>query len=149
MNVHLTWVRGAALLAVLALAAGCDSDQEATTAGAPGATTVAVELAEYTVAADPAEASSGDVTFAVSNVGTLVHEFVVIATASAPDALPTDEAGDVDETAEGIDVVVEIEDLAAEGADDLTIALEPGPYVLICNIPTHYGLGMRTGFTVS
>jgi hypothetical protein len=63
--------------------------------------------------------------------------------------------------------VDEIEDVAAGSSETLTLDLEPGQYVLICNIveeememeememememehdPSHFQSGMRTGFTV-
>lgn len=43
----------------------------------------------------------------------------------------------------------EIEDIGAGESKQLTVKLDPGKYVLIWNLPGHYGLGMRTGFEVS
>jgi hypothetical protein len=40
-----------------------------------------------------------------------VHQFVVIRTDLAPDALPTDENGVVEEEGEGTEVIDEIEDI--------------------------------------
>jgi hypothetical protein len=82
------------------------------------------------------------------------HEFVVIRTDLDPTELPTDETGAVDESGQGIEVVDEIEDIAVGENPSLTVDLDSGSYVLICNIydkaeqESHYQEGMRTGFTV-
>ena len=102
-----------------------------------------------------ASAPAGDVTFVVTNNGPDdVHEFVVIQTDLAPDALPTDENGAVDEAGDGITVIDEIEDIAVGTTEELTTTLAAGNYVLICNIyeededEAHYQMGMYTAFTV-
>jgi uncharacterized cupredoxin-like copper-binding protein len=89
--------------------------------------------------------ASGDITFQVSNAGTLTHEFEVFATALADDALPVDESvvqsGDLDD--EG-----EVEDVAPGTTVDFDVTLAPGHYVAICNLPGHYQRGMHVGFSV-
>ena len=99
---------------------------------------------------------SGEVTFNVTNKGPDdTHEFVVIKTDLAPDALPTDANGAVEEEGAGMEVIDEIEDIAVGQAPSLTVTLEPGSYVLICNIfdeeeqEAHYSMGMRAPFTVT
>ena len=64
----------------------------------------------------------------------------------AADALPT-EGGLV--PASDVDLVAEIEEFPASTTQQLTLNLSAGGYVLICNIPGHYDLGMRAGFTVN
>jgi hypothetical protein len=62
----------------------------------------------------------------------------------------------VGEEGEGAELVDEIEDIAVGDIATLTISLDAGSYVLICNIVedegdetiVHYQQGMRTGFTV-
>jgi uncharacterized cupredoxin-like copper-binding protein len=44
--------------------------------------------------------------------------------------------------------VGEVEDLAKGRTKRLSLNLEKGHYVLICNLPGHYEAGMRTDFTV-
>jgi uncharacterized cupredoxin-like copper-binding protein len=110
---------------------------------------VGVTLADFTIAADPDSASAGDVTFDVTNDAEQTHEFVVFQTDLAPDQLPTDEGGDVDEAGEGVALVDEIEDIEGGSTQSLTVNLDTGSYVLICNLPGHYGQGMHAGFTVS
>ena len=85
------------------------------------------------------------VTFRVANDGAVLHNFVVIRTDAAADALPVAGAA-VDEGA--VDVVGRIDDLFGGDTRDATVTLTPGNYVLICNIPGHYQLGMTAAFTV-
>jgi uncharacterized cupredoxin-like copper-binding protein len=143
--------RLAASLAVVAtlglLAAGCSSDE--------GGGTVEVTLQEFAVTPAPGSIGAGEVTFEVTNEGPDdVHEFVVFKTDLAPDALPTGEDGSVDEAGEGLELIDEIEDMAVGDAATLTVSLEAGNYVLICNIydadeaESHYQEGMRVGLIV-
>lgn len=123
--------------------------------GGDGATTIDVELREYSVIPAQSSAPAGSITFNVSNIGPNdPHELVIVRTDLAPDALPTDADGAVPE--DEVDLVDEVEELAVGDSEQLTTDLEPGSYVLICNIveeedgeiEAHYALGMRTGFTV-
>lgn len=121
-----------------------------------GATSVKVTLKEWAVETDVASAPAGKVTFAVTNEGPAdTHEFVVIKTDLSLIALPTDATGAVDEGGGGMVVKDEIEEVEVGTNETLEVTLEPGAYVLICNIydeteqEAHYKEGMRTSFTVS
>ncbi len=110
---------------------------------------ILVELVDpnWAVNADPASVAANTITFSVSNVGNLVHNFRVIKTDLDLDALPLDESGfQVDE--DQVDVVGSLPDFPAGETEQLSIELEAGSYVLLCNVPTHYEAGMRTAFTV-
>jgi len=122
---------------------------------APSGTTVNVTLVEWGVVVDDSSVPAGDVTFAVTNDGPDdVHEFVVMKTDLDPAALPTDATGKVDEAGGDMEVIDEIEDMAVGDAQELTVTLEAGSYVLLCNIysadegEAHYTMGMWTAFTV-
>jgi len=70
---------------------------------------------EFAVIPDTTSAPAGEVTFTVTNAGPDdVHEFVVVKTDLAPEALPTESNGSVDEAGEGIEPVDEIEDILQE-----------------------------------
>jgi hypothetical protein len=134
------------LSAVALVAASCDSDGGE----------VDVTLQEFAVVLGSESAPAGDVTFNVTNEGPNdPHEFVVFRTDLAPDALPTTQDGSVDEEGEGITLIDEIEDIAVGDAPTLTVSLDAGSYVLICNIveeedgelESHYQEGMRVGFS--
>jgi uncharacterized cupredoxin-like copper-binding protein len=134
--------RALAVAAVIALAvplAACSSDS-----GGVGATEV-----DYKITLDDTTLPSGETTFDIHNEAEQTHEFVVVKTDLAPDELPTDENGDVDEEGEGIEPVDEVEDISAGSTESLTVNLDAGNYVAICNLPGHYRQGMHTGFTVS
>ena len=167
---------GVMLIAMLFGAIACSDDDDGDDGESPTATeemtdetpmadetpaagaAIEVRLLEFTVAADPQSASAGDVTFNASNIGEDTHELVVIRTDLAADALPTAEDGSVDEAGEGIEIVGEIEDLAATAEGSATFTLEAGNYVLICNVveeeddgtvESHYNEGMHTTFIVN
>lgn len=148
----------AAVAALALIAAGCGDDDDDDGAGGDGggAATVDVLLSEFIVEPDPASAAAGDVTFAVTNEGEEVHEFVIVKTDLAADALPTLEDGSFDEEGSGVEVVDEIEDIEAGGDGQVTANLEAGSYVLLCNLveeedgeaESHYAEGMHVAFTV-
>jgi uncharacterized cupredoxin-like copper-binding protein len=121
-----------------------------------GGNTVNVTLQEFAIATDTATVGAGEVVFQATNDGPNdVHEFVVFRTDLGPAELPTDENGAVVETGEGIELIGEIEDIAVGDTPSVTLTLEAGNYVFICNIwdeaeqEAHYQEGMRTTFTVS
>ena len=124
-------------LAALALAAcssgtATSSPTSAAAGGSPAAgQTVDVTLQEWAVVPSSASVAAGDVTFAVSNTGPEdIHEFVVLKTDLDAGDLPVGES------------------------QDLSVSLDAGHYVLLCNIyseaeqEAHYTQGMRTNFTV-
>jgi uncharacterized cupredoxin-like copper-binding protein len=144
MHGSVVWFGALAITASLgATACGDDDDDDGGEAGA-----VAVTLRDFEIELDPTSAPAGEVTFEVRNDGPSVHEFVVFQTDLAPNELPTDDSGDVAE-GEDFEPVDEIEDIAVDADEVLTVDLEAGSYVVICNVPGHYRQGMAEGFTVS
>ena len=91
-------------------------------------------------------AQAGNVTFEVHNDGTIEHVFYVFKTDTDPANLPLN-GNEVDEANAGTDVG-EIEGVPAGSIKMLTIDLQPGKYVLICNRPGHYQQGMHAAFVV-
>jgi uncharacterized cupredoxin-like copper-binding protein len=151
--------------ALLGLAlVGCSSSGGAGTTGAPAAsaapssgaaTDVKVTLQEWAVVPESTTLSAGNVHFAISNAGPEdTHEFVVLRTEVQAGSLPTDDTGAVDEEAEGLEVVDEVEEVPVGSGADLNVDLAAGHYVVLCNIydeaeaESHYQLGMRTDITV-
>ena len=108
---------------------------------------IGATLADYSM--DESSGDAGDLTFDVTNDAEQTHEFVIFQTDLAEDALPTNEDGDVDEEGEGVTLIDEIEDVEAGSDRSLTVTLDAGNYVFICNLPGHYRQGMHTTFTVS
>ena len=149
-------LRGAIVIVGAVGLAACSSDETTTTGAVSTPATVDVSVHEFEVAPETSSASAGEVTFTVTNTGPDdVHEFVVVKTDLAPDALPTEASGAVDESGAGIEPVDEIEDIAVGATESVTVNLEAGSYVLMCNIydkaekESHYQQGMHTGFTVT
>ncbi|MEX1046051.1 MAG: sulfocyanin-like copper-binding protein [Actinomycetota bacterium] len=109
---------------------------------------VCVTERDFAIAPIPSKTQAGSVTFQILNTGPSEHEFVVIATDLAPDALPVKE-GVVDEAGGGMKVVDEKEEIPSGTETSLTTNLKPGSYALICNLPGHYEQGMHAGFSVA
>ncbi|MCH7698556.1 MAG: hypothetical protein IH865_06440 [Chloroflexi bacterium] len=123
-----------------------EPDPTATEAAA-AETSVDVSLTEFVLEPSVDSVPAGAVTFNVSSNGAIFHNLRVVATDLAPDGLPTDDATfSADE--EQLDVVASTEDLDPGEQETLTVELAAGSYVLICNIATHYDLGMAVAFTV-
>lgn len=130
-------------VAALALA-GC-AGGSSTKGAADG--TVTGELKEWEVSVDADTVAAGQVTFEITNNGTIGHEFLVVKTDIADGEIPVD--GDhFPEDAEGITVIDEIGEYPAGETQSLVLTLEPGNYQLVCNLPAHYGAGMHTSFIV-
>ena len=106
---------------------------------------IAITMKDFSLTAEPATFASDGVTFAIENRGPSVHEFVIIRSDVEPGELPVAN-GLIPE--DQVDLVDEAEDIAPGTNTTLTVNLEPGSYVLVCNIPGHYELGMRADFTV-
>jgi uncharacterized cupredoxin-like copper-binding protein len=140
-------MRRLSVIAIVAMAtatglAGCGGDDR------DPARTVNATVSEFQISLDKSSMSSGKIWYVVTNGGVLDHDFVLYRTDLAANALPVDEDGDVEDDLLP-DPVDELEDIAPTKSPTLTVTLVPGAYVLICTQSTHYGQGMRAGFTVT
>jgi uncharacterized cupredoxin-like copper-binding protein len=124
------------------------SEVACTTPEAGTGTPIAIGEKDFAITADPSSAKKGSTTFNVDNAGPSTHEFVVFATDLAPDALPLADDGNVDEEGAGVTHIDEIEDIGSGCQASLTVDLDPGNYVLICNLPGHYAAGMHVEYKV-
>ena len=129
-----------ALLAIPLAACGDDDDDSDTaatsdttaaetttgsdTSAGSGGETIAISETEYQL--DPADptAKAGEVTFEVTNDGTIVHNLEV----------------------EGDGIEEETEDLDAGASGELTVDLEPGTYEIYC--APHVTMGMKARLIV-
>ncbi len=136
------------LFALAAVLGACSGDEGGT---------VEVTLQEFAIAASPTSIGAGEVTFEATNDGPNdPHELVVFRTDLAPDALPTSDDGAVDEGGEGVELIDEIEEFPVGETQSMTLDLEAGSYVFVCNLveeeegqlESHYQEGMRLAFTV-
>jgi uncharacterized cupredoxin-like copper-binding protein len=101
------------------------------------------------IKATPGTAKAGIVTFKVTNDSKdTIHEMIVMYMADPSKPLPyIDSEQRVDEDKAGDKGEVSELDPGASGS--LTVNLQPGKYLLICNVPGHYAAGMWTEFTVT
>jgi len=135
--------------------AGTSSTSSTAGSTAMGGTTVAVGLTDYAISVSPATGPAGELTFEISNTATQEHEMVILKTDLSPEALPTKDDGTLDEEGAGVEPIDEVEGVQAATTETLTVDLESGSYVLVCNIyndktgEAHYPLGMRASFTVT
>ena len=130
------------LLALVAFVSACASQPA-------GPQIVTVELTSYVIKPSTTTVKAGEVIFRVSNKASDVqHEFLVIDTDKASEELPYDTtAGVVPE--DEINSLGEVAELDPGKSGELKLTLKPGKYLLMCNIATHFKMGMSLPFTVT
>ena len=92
---------------------------------------------------------AGTVIFDVTNWSrSIVHEVLIVSVDTQTAALPYDYAqARVPE--EQVKVLGEAEDLQPNASKTFEVALTPGSYLLICNVPGHYAAGMVAPLSVA
>jgi uncharacterized cupredoxin-like copper-binding protein len=131
----------APLLALALLVMSCTQPA----ADAPAGSQVVAEMADYKITVNVPSVKAGTIKIGVRNLGTMEHSFEVLKTDLPEDKIPTDVAS---AKAKEDGKVGEIKSIPAGKSASVTIDLAPGKYVFICNVASHYQLGMHTGFTV-
>jgi uncharacterized cupredoxin-like copper-binding protein len=129
------------LIALMLVVAACSTPAES----APADSQVVAEMTDYKITVNVPSAKAGKVKIGVRNLAAMEHSFEVIKTDLPQDKLPVDGAS---AKAKEDGKVGEIKSLPAGKSGAVTLDLQPGKYVFICNIAGHYQLGMHTGFTV-
>jgi uncharacterized cupredoxin-like copper-binding protein len=147
----LIWALPTVVLGALAVAA-CNKHTT------PSPLPVAVTLRSFHITLGQSTVQAGTIIFNVSNrADEDHHEFLVIRTDRAPDALPREPNGSYLEDGPGTQLLDEIDDVAPGETKQLSIDLAKGNYVLICNmvhleddgtLEVHYQLGMHEAFRV-
>lgn len=150
-----------ALAAGTVLAAGCGSSDSSSSgssaASAPSTSTAAatpgpkvaaggkLALASKDFAFDAKEiqAKPGKLAVTLENMGPSPHEFVLLKSSAAPGSLPVKGGRVSEDTSVG-----EIAEIGSGAKGAHTFDLKAGTYVFVCNIPGHYGDGMRGRLTV-
>lgn len=136
-------------------AAAAEPSEEPSSTAVAGDVTVV--LGEWIVEPTPTSVEADGVAFVADNQGGEEHELVVVR-ADDPTDLPTDADGAVDEAQiPEEDFIGEIEEFPNGEQRTATFDLEPGTYVLFCNITeteddgeveSHFVEGMATTLTV-
>jgi uncharacterized cupredoxin-like copper-binding protein len=103
---------------------------------------------EWRVDVSENRAYAGDVTFAITNFGTVQHEFLVVKTDVEPGKIELNDENRFDEENPDLKVIDEIAEFEVNTTGLLKVSLEPGKYQLLCNIAGHYAAGMWHAFEV-
>lgn len=155
-----------AVLALGAVASGCGSSSDtsstaatesseaseaaestsADTTAAAGADVIKVKMGEYEFSPAKLTAKAGPVAIEAENTGKMAHELVLAKSNLDPAKLPTSSDGSVDEAK--VDVIGETGDVEPGQTGTLNADLEPGSYVIFCNLPGHHAAGMDGSLTV-
>jgi uncharacterized cupredoxin-like copper-binding protein len=137
-----------ALIAILGLLVSCSSG--------PTSGPVSATLKEWQITLSSSTLKAGEITFNVTNSGDKEHEFIIRKTDLQSDKLPTNADGEVVEDDPALAEVgdpSEIGEIPSGSSDkSITVTLQPGHYVIFCNLHVedllHYQKGMHTDFTV-
>jgi uncharacterized cupredoxin-like copper-binding protein len=126
------------------------------TQSAPAATAAPVDAAsgrhlkigmgDYFFSPAAATASAGKLSLSTVNRGKLPHELVLAQTNLPAGKLPTLPDGSVNE--EALKSPGEIPDVAVGATKSTNLDLQPGRYVVFCNLPGHYAAGQYADLTV-
>jgi uncharacterized cupredoxin-like copper-binding protein len=101
------------------------------------------------IRADKTSAKAGPVTFDVTNWSrSVIHEMLVVAVDSPDAPLPYDFSKQIIPE-DQIKALGETNELQPNASKSIELALAPGTYLLVCNVPGHYAAGMVLAFTVA
>jgi hypothetical protein len=139
---------------LLALAAACDDSGEEPAALGPG-TVVKVKLEDYSIVPDVDPVQAGRVILEVRSSGPQKrHELLIVRSDARPDELPVKDDGSVE--TRGLEFVAKVDAMDIGGAVSVDLSLEPGRYVMFCNLvdraedgspAAHYALRMHSVLT--
>lgn len=143
------------LLAVGSLLTACSGSTSSASTASDG--TVSATLKEWQISLSSTSVPAGPITFKITNNGDKEHEFVVRKTDLKADSLPKNADGEVSEEATELTEVGDPSEAAEikPGSSDTTLAvtLQPGHYVIFCNLHVedllHYQKGMHVDLTVN
>jgi uncharacterized cupredoxin-like copper-binding protein len=129
----------AALLTATALLGACGSAPEA-------GPKITVTLTDKEIALSQSDVDAGTVTFTIVNKGTTIHSVVLMKSDLSHDNIPADpkDPAKVQETGS----IAATGQMAVGASMQLSRKLAAGKYVLVCNEPAHYIVGMHTGLVV-
>jgi uncharacterized cupredoxin-like copper-binding protein len=118
---------------------------------------ITIILKDFSIDPHTNRAKAGRLTLEAVNEGRSLHELVILKTDLNPAALPRKEANPlqgmgtqylVDEDDPRIQAIDEIEEFPSDTSQKKTVTLDPGHYVLFCNIPGHYDKGMHASLHI-
>lgn len=131
-----------------AACAGDDAPSTTTTSAKAATSELKATESDSAISLDAATATAGSIRLTVANTGAVEHELVAFQTDLDEAKLPL-AAGRVDEEGAGITHMdPEDEHVMPGGSKTITLDLPAGRYVVLCNLPGHYSLGMHAVLTV-
>jgi len=141
--------KGLALVAIASLLVSCS-------ASGPSAGPIAATVKEWQISLSSTTLKAGSLTFNITNAGDKEHEFVIRKTDLQSDKLVLNADGEVSEDDPSLAEVGDPSEVAEikSGSSDrsITVDLQPGHYVIFCNLHVgdllHYQKGMHIDFTV-
>jgi uncharacterized cupredoxin-like copper-binding protein len=114
-----------------------------------GSHVIHVSEVDYKIILPAGPLPAGNDVFVLKNTGTIVHELVMFKTKSANAVVALDKDGAlVEDSPEIKDVLDSGSGLQPGETRILGANLEPGTYILVCNLPGHYKFGMHLNVTV-
>lgn len=128
---------GLCLMAFATTACSTDADSSSKA-------TIRATLNDSAVELNRSSVPSGTISIDVTNKGSVVHEIEVF----AGDEIDLPVSRGVAETS-SLDLVDEVEDIVPGTSVTLTLDLAPGEYVILCNLPGHYEMGMVARLTIT
>lgn len=147
MRLH-TPFRSALLIGMLLVLAACGGTPQAANP-ASTAELIQVRLKSFAIELSNNTVKAGSVAFQASNTAPdAIHEMLVIKTDQSPDSLPYD-AGESRIPEDKIQSLGEVSELEAGKDGSLILNLQPGKYLLFCNIATHFKSGMVASLIVN
>lgn len=137
-----------AIMASVVLLAACSSG--------PTAGPVSATVKEWQIDLSSTTLKAGALTFNITNAGDKEHEFVIRKTDLKSDKLPLNADGEVSEEAPELTEVGDPSEVAeikpGSSNSTITVTLQPGHYVIFCNLHVddllHYQKGMHIDFDV-
>jgi uncharacterized cupredoxin-like copper-binding protein len=112
-------------------------------------TGTAIYVSEWSVGL-PTSMLTGQVNFAITNIGTIPHELLVFKSDLSPSAFPLDKNGNIIEDGPGITLVSRGDKIDPGATQQRVVDLtQPGTYLFVCNLPGHFKAGMFRVVTVT
>ncbi|HEY3218949.1 MAG TPA: sulfocyanin-like copper-binding protein [Candidatus Limnocylindria bacterium] len=133
-------ITATAVLALVVLLGACGQS------AAPSAGTITVTMTDKEIRLSETAVNAGLYTFDVINKGTVVHSLVLMRTDVPHDKMPADpaDASKVKETG----TIAATGQMAVGASKQMSRQLAAGQYVIVCNEPAHYLVGMHVALVV-